>query len=162
MNHARLKRARLRPELLLALASALNLTILAGPAGPAKVDFNRDVRPVLAENCFACHGPDEEKRKAKLRLDVRDIALQPAKSGAVPIVPGSAEKSELLKRVTNPDEDERMPPLKTGKHLNDAQIAVLRRWIDEGAEYKPHRFFVPPQRPELPTVSDASWARNPI
>src|SRR5215813_7414269 len=105
MNHARLKRARLRPGLLLALASALNLTILAGPAGPAKVDFNRDVRPILAENCFACHGPDEEKRKAKLRLDLRDSAVQAAKSGAIPIVAGKAQQSELIKRVTNPDED---------------------------------------------------------
>ena len=134
----------------------------ARPAAPPKVDFNHDVRPILAENCFACHGPDEAKRKARLRLDLHDNAVQPAKSGAIAIVPGSAEKSELIQRASSQDEDERMPPIKTGKRLTSEQLIVLRRWIDQGAEYKPHRFFVPPQRPALPVVSDKKWPRNPI
>ena len=94
MNHARLGGGSIWPPALLTLGFCLeSLTVATAfaAAAPSKVDFNRDVRPILAENCFACHGPDEDKRKAKLRLDVRDVALKPAKSGAVPIVPGSAE-----------------------------------------------------------------------
>src|SRR5262245_30871785 len=134
----------------------------AHKAAPQKVDFNHDIRPILAENCFACHGPDETKRKARLRLDLYDIAVHPARSGAVPIVPGSADKSEVLKRTTSQDEDERMPPIKTGKKLTPEQVEMLRRWIDQGAEYKTHRFFMAPQQPELPTVNDKAWPRNPI
>src|SRR6516162_388956 len=78
-----------------------------------KVDFNRDIRPLLSENCYKCHGPDDGVRKAKLRFDVRAEALKPAKSGEVPIVPGSLEKSQLVARVTASDPDDRMPPLKT-------------------------------------------------
>src|SRR5262252_6131636 len=96
--------------------------VATAAAVPAKVDFNHDIRPILSENCFACHGPDEDKRKARLRLDLRENALQPAKSGAIAIVPGSVEKSELINRVTNQDEDERMPPSKTGKRLTPAQV----------------------------------------
>jgi hypothetical protein len=135
---------------------------VARPAAAHKLDFNHDVRPILAENCFACHGPDESKRKAKLRLDIRDSAIHPAKSGAVAIAPASASTSELIKRLTSQDEDERMPPSKTGKHLTSDQLQLLRRWIDEGAEYKTHRFFVPPQLPELPAVTEKNWPRNPI
>src|SRR5436190_14468435 len=91
-----------------------------GAAEPG-VDFNRDVRPILAENCFKCHGPDEKERKAKLRLDDRDVAL---KRGA--FVPGTARDSELIARVTNSDLDKRMPPLKTGKKLTAHQIDMLR------------------------------------
>jgi len=138
------------------------LIAAAVPQGPAKVDFNHDVRPILAENCLACHGPDEAKRKARLRLDQRDVAVQPAKSGTIAIVPGAADKSELMIRVNSQDEQERMPPPQTGKTLTTEQLGVLRRWIDQGAEYQIHRFFLPPQRPELPTVSDQRWPRNPI
>lgn len=127
-----------------------------------KVDFNHDVRPILAQNCFTCHGPDETQRKARLRLDLYDVAVHPAKSGAIAIVPGSADKSEMIKRASSQDEDERMPPTKTGKKLTAEQVEMLRRWIDQGAEYKIHRFFVAPQQPELPTVSDKKWSRNPI
>jgi hypothetical protein len=150
---------------LLALGCWSEFSTIAAPKGPAvppKVDFNHDIRPIFAENCFACHGPDEAKRKARLRLDLHDIAVQPAKSGAIAIVPGSADKSELIKRTTSQDDDERMPPIKTGKRLTPEQLVLLRRWIDQGAEYKTHRFFLPPQRPELPAVNDKKWPRNPI
>src|SRR5579859_5277457 len=150
---------------LLALGFGSEFSTTAAPTGQAtrpKVDLNHDIRPIFAENCFACHGPDEAKRKARLRLDLHDIAVQPAKSGAIAIVPGSAEKSELIKRTTSQDEDERMPPLKTGKRLTPEQLDVLRRWIDQGAEYKTHRFFLPPQQPELPAVNNKKWPRNPI
>ena len=127
------------------------------------MDFNHDIRPILAESLFACHGvPDEAKRKARLRLDLHDVAVHPAKSGAVAIVPGSADRSELIKRTASQDEDERMPPIKTGKRLTTDQLGLLRRWIDQGAEYKTHRFFLPPQASELPAVNDKKWPRNPI
>src|SRR5438874_8359366 len=95
-------------------------------AGGAKtatsaVDFNRDIRPILSENCYKCHGPDDEARKAKLRFDLPGEAMKPAKSGTPAIVPGSAQKSELIARVTASDPDDRMPPLKTGKKLTQAQ-----------------------------------------
>ena len=90
----------------------------------SKVDFNRDIRPLLSENCYKCHGPDDGARKAKLRFDLRAEALKPAKSGKLPIVPGSPDKSELIARVTASDADDRMPPLKTGKTLTPTQIEL--------------------------------------
>jgi hypothetical protein len=121
------------------------------------VDFNRDIRPLLSENCFACHGPDEKQRKAKLRLDVRDVAL-----GHGAIVPGKAAESELLARVTADEPGRRMPPTKTGKRLTPAQIELLRQWIDQGAPWSSHWAFVPPQRPALPAVKSPSWGHNSI
>src|SRR5438874_13057091 len=92
-----------------------------------KVDFNRDIRPLFSENCYACHGPDQNKRKAGLRLDQQEGALAELKSGNHAIVPGDISKSALIARITTSDEDDRMPPLKTGKHLTPAQIDSLRR-----------------------------------
>jgi hypothetical protein len=133
-----------------------------GAAQPTAVDFNREIRPILSENCLKCHGPGEEERKAKLRLDVRDVAIKPAKSGEVAIVPGAPEKSELVARITAKDPDDRMPPLKTGKTLNAAQIDLLRRWIAQGAPYAVHWAYVKPQRSPLPLVRHKHWPRNPI
>ena len=124
------------------------------------VDFNREVRAILSENCFTCHGPDEKARKSELRLDVREAALKPAKSGAIAIVPGNTAKSELLKRITTKDDDDVMPPVKTGKKLTAAQIEVLRRWIEQGAKQAEHWAFVPPLRPALPVVKESRWPRN--
>src|SRR6266404_3907686 len=106
--------------------------------GTAKADFNREIRPILTENCFKCHGPDDGARKARLRFDLRAEALKPAKSGQVAIVAGAPEKSELMARITATDADDRMPPLKTGKHLTPAQIESLRSWIAQGAPYATH------------------------
>ena len=133
-----------------------------GAAHPTEVDFNRDIRPILSENCLKCHGPGEEERKAKLRLDVREVAIKPAKSGSVAIVPGAPEKSELVARITATDPDDRMPPLKTGKELSRGQIELLRRWIAQGARYAVHWAYVKPQRPALPAVRHKRWPRNPI
>src|SRR5437588_12362906 len=130
--------------------------------GADKVDFNRQIRPILAENCFKCHGPDEGARKSKLRFDMRAEALKPAKSGKIAIVPGAPEKSEMIARVTTSDEDDRMPPLKTGKKLTSSQIESLRRWIAEGAPYAIHWAYVKPVRPPLPQVNNKRWALNPI
>src|SRR5436190_15872875 len=126
------------------------------------VDFNRDIRPILSENCYTCHGPDSEKRKAGLRLDKQEVALSELKSGDHAIVPGDPGKSALVARITTSDDDDRMPPLKTGKHLTSAQIKLLTKWITEGAEWKKHWSFIPPERPALPQVVNSRWSRNPI
>src|SRR6188472_4085472 len=104
----------------------------------AKVDFNRDIRPVMSETCFRCHGFDAKARKAQLRLDLREEALKPAKSGSVPIVPGRAEKSEVIRRIFAKDPAEQMPPAEIHKVLSAEQKELFRRWIDEGAEYQDH------------------------
>ena len=128
--------------------------ILAGAALSAepKVEFNRDIRPVLAAKCFACHGPDEEKREADLRLDVRAEAVKDV------IKPGNAEASELWKRISSHDADEVMPPPSSPKPLTDTERDLLRQWITQGAEYQEHWAFMPIRRPEVPSDS----AANPI
>ncbi|MCB9941886.1 MAG: PSD1 domain-containing protein [Planctomycetaceae bacterium] len=121
------------------------------------VGYNRTIRPLLAAKCLACHGPDEEERKADLRLDVRESAID---SGA--IVPNKPDESELLRRVLSTDPDEQMPPPDSGETLTDEQRHQLRLWIREGAKYEQHWAFVPPQRPAIPMVKESSWVRNDI
>src|ERR1043165_5650607 len=130
------------------------------PSGP--IDFNRDIRPILSDNCFVCHGPDEQQRKAKLRLDTRDGALGKLRSGGHAIVPGKVIESTLLQRILAEDASERMPPPKTNKKLSQTQIDLLKRWIEQGAPYTQHWAFVAPKRPPLPTVKRQGWARNGI
>src|SRR5687767_5593006 len=137
----------LRLSLLAALA-------LVPVARPQKVDFNRDVRPILADNCFACHGPDDKARKADLRLDRRDDAL-----AAIDLK--KPAESELVKRITSTDKSERMPPEKTGKKLTAAQVETLKAWVTQGAEYQGHWAFIAPRRPDVPAAGDG-WARNAI
>src|SRR5579885_1402862 len=139
-----------------AMACAAGTATAAAGDRPA-LEYNRDVRPILAENCFACHGPDSAARKADLRLDRREAAIE---AGA--IVPGEPESSELIARINAEDRDELMPPPATTKALSAAQKETLRRWIAEGAAYQPHWSLIPPRRPALPKVRDPSWARNPI
>src|SRR5438309_4760053 len=93
-----------------------------------QIDFNRQVRPILSENCFSCHGPDEGARKSKLRLDLKDAAFKGGKSGLISIVPGKPEESELIKRIITSDEDDVMPPPKSKKKLTPAQIDLLKQW----------------------------------
>ncbi|MEI6534025.1 MAG: PSD1 and planctomycete cytochrome C domain-containing protein [Verrucomicrobiaceae bacterium] len=121
----------------------------------AKIEFNRDIRPILSDTCFHCHGFDEKERKSGLRIDVRDDALKPAKSGAVAIVPGQPDKSELVKRVMTTDEDDLMPPTKLHKPLTPEQKNLLKQWIAEGAEYQGHWAFITPVTPEIPKVKTA-------
>ena len=140
----------------------LALICLASAAAPSmageKLHYNRDVRPILAENCFACHGPDSAARKAKLRMDDRAAAVE---RGAID--PKNLGDSEMLFRLTLADDDEsRMPPPSSHKSLTAAQKAVLKRWVAEGAEYEPHWAFIPPTRPALPKVTDSSWVRTPV
>ena len=128
----------------------------------AKIDFNRDIRPILSDNCFACHGPDDKARKAKLRLDTKEDAFHAAKSGEFAIVPGDLKKSALVERVTTKNEDDVMPPPKTGKKLTATQIDLLKRWIAEGAPWQTHWAYENPKRPALPEVKDKKWAKNEI
>jgi len=125
--------------------------------GAPKLEYNRDIRPILAENCFACHGADSAARKAKLRLDVRDDAIK-----AEAIVPGKPDKSGLIDRTHTDDVETIMPPVRTKKAMTAAQKATLKQWIVEGAEYQPHWAFIAPQKVALPTVKNAVWARTPI
>jgi mono/diheme cytochrome c family protein len=139
------------------------LVLLAtSTAAAADVDFNRNVRPILAENCFLCHGPDDGTRKAKLRLDVRDAALKGGKSGTAAIVPGKPGESALVTRIISADPEQRMPPADSKKSLTPQQVDVLRRWVESGAKYSGHWAFVAPQRPPVPSVQDAKWPRNEV
>jgi len=121
------------------------------------LSYNEHIRPILVEHCFGCHGADSAGRKADLRLDQRDAAIE---SGA--IVPGDPDSSVALDRIFSDDSDEVMPPPAAKKLLTAAQKDLLLRWIKEGAEYEPHWSFIPPERPEPPAVTDAAWAKNPI
>ncbi|MES2597524.1 MAG: PSD1 and planctomycete cytochrome C domain-containing protein [Verrucomicrobiota bacterium] len=126
-----------------------SVLILASSSAQA-VDFNRDVRPVLAQHCFACHGMDEHSRKGKLRLDLQESALGKGKSGEVAIVPGKVAESEVVKRLFSTDEDELMPPPHTKKVVSEKEKAILKAWIAEGAKYEQHWAYVPPKQAPLP------------
>lgn len=125
-------------------------------------DYGRDVRPILSQFCFKCHGPDETKREAGLRLDLREEAVKPAASGERPIVPTEPKASELIRRIHATDPDEQMPPASAKLNLSAAQKQILQEWIAAGAEYKPYWSFVPPQRPALPMTRRHDWARVPF
>ena len=125
------------------------------------IQFNRDIRPVLAENCFACHGPDPISRKASLRLDQKESFFGQRKGGAL-VVKGKPEKSPLYQRVASLDPDEVMPPPKSHHELQPRQIALFRQWIAEGAPWQPHWSLIKPERPPLPRIQNPAWARNPI
>ncbi len=121
------------------------------------LDFNRDIRPILSENCFYCHGQDSNKRQADLRLDQRDVAIA---VGA--IVPNDAAGSGIVQRINSDNPDELMPPAKSNRRLSAEQKELLERWIAEGAEYQAHWAFEVPVRPAEPDVTTAGWTRNPI
>ncbi len=141
-------------------ALILMLTAMAAAAASASeepLSYNRDVRPIIAETCFKCHGPDKANRKAKFRLDDRDSAL--AKKV---FVPGRPAESELVKRITTADPDDVMPPPEAVHQLSQAQKRILERWIAEGAAYEPHWSYIAPIKAPLPAVADPAWAENPI
>jgi hypothetical protein len=128
-----------------------------------KIDFNRDVRPILSDNCFTCHGPDTAKVKSRLRLDSRDAALKGGRFDGPAIVPGDPDESPLLQRILSTDEDEHMPPLDSPKpQLTEKQVATLRQWIAEGAEYQGHWAFTAPVRPEVPAVAPGVDPGKPV
>lgn len=129
---------------------------------PKRIDFNSEIRPILAKNCFACHGQDENHREAGLRLDVRDDAVRPMESGETAVVPGDPTHSELIDRITTSNADDRMPPAESGLALTPDQTEKLRLWIEQGANYAKHWSFVKPVRGRFPTVNKSDWPVNGI
>jgi hypothetical protein len=148
------------PELMIRPIPLLLLIVACAPSGGVRaedrIQFNRDVRPILSDACFQCHGPDEKERKGGLRLDLKAEAYQPGKSGAIPLVPGKPGDSEVLVRVLlESDDPDLMPPPESGKSLTSAQRETLRKWIEQGAEYQGHWAFITPDRPEVPAIDGA-------
>ena len=129
-------------------------------AAEEKVDFNRDVRPILSENCYFCHGPDKDNRKSGLRLDTKEGSLEKLQDGSFAIVPGKPAQSMLYQRITHKDIEERMPQQKSEKRLTAAEIETLRKWIEQGAEYQPHWAYIAPLRTAVPNVKNTKWVRN--
>jgi hypothetical protein len=151
------------PKLLVAsaLLSALVDPLPAQEPSPRSIQFNRDIRPILSENCFQCHGPDAAHREADLRLDLREDAIGKREHGAA-IAPGSAIDSQLIARITSTDPDLKMPPAESGRKLTPEQTTLLQQWIEQGAQYEAHWSLVAPQPQALPAVKDRAWPRNPI
>ncbi len=145
-------------------AKALIIFFLAASAhGADTVRFNRDIRPIMSDTCFRCHGPDKNARLADLRLDIREEALKKTDSGVIPIVPGKPEESEIIRRVFSEDPAQIMPPEFSHKVLTQKQKETLRQWVEEGAKYEGHWSFQPVQRPAIPVVTGSGAAvRNPI
>ena len=127
-----------------------------------KLEFNRDIRPILSNHCFRCHGPDETTREAGLRLDLSTGAIAKLDSGGAAVVPGESAKSLLYHRITSTDANERMPPDDINKPLSPAQIKLLQQWIDQGAEYQGHWSFIAPVRREPPAVKQEKSVYNPV
>ena len=140
--------------------AVFNITSLFAAEQP--VDYNRDIRPLLSNTCYQCHGPDEGERQAELRFDIKDKALGEVESGGLAIVPGNSNASAVYQRIAASDESERMPPAQSGKSLTADQIELIKKWIDQGAPWREHWSFINPQRPDPPKVEDASRVRNPI
>ncbi len=132
-----------------------------GPGRTAVVEFNRDVRPILSDRCYQCHGPDAARRKANLRLD-QESSAKSGRDGRRAIVPGDLDASELYRRITAEDDSERMPPVKSGKAVSAAEIERIGRWITEGAKWQPHWALVAPKCPPTPVLRRQDWTRNPI
>src|SRR3954470_20892760 len=142
----------------LLIAALLSARAFAAEPAP---DFNRDIRPILSENCYKCHGPDEAARKGKLRLDTREGAIA-VRDGTAAIVPGKTAESELLKRLESDDPEEVMPPPKSRKKVTPAQREKLRQWIAAGAPWGKHWAYVPPRAEPPPPVKNGAWPRNGI
>ena len=129
---------------------------------PDRVDFNFHVRPILSDRCFKCHGPDDRVRKAGLRLDLQQSALATLESGRRAIVAGDVDASELVHRIYSTDPKVMMPAPESHLTLTDVEKGTLARWIEQGAEWKPHWAFIPPARPAMPAVRRDGWAINDI
>src|SRR5262249_20848150 len=149
---------RIGPLAGLVVTAAVAGIAIASPPNGGKIDFDREIRPILSENCFACHGPDDKARKAKLRLDTRTGAFAELRSGGRALVPGKPAESELFRRVTAAEVEERMPPSKSGKKLTAGQIDRLRLWIEQCAHWSEHWAFVTPTPPALPNLELADVA----
>jgi hypothetical protein len=136
--------------------------VMAADSPSSRIQFNRDIRPILSESCFSCHGPDKNKRKADLRLDQQNGGAFVDHKGKFPLVAGNVARSELIERITSMDPETIMPPPDSRKKLTARQIELIRKWIEQGAEWQPLWSFIPPKRSQAPGVQDARWCRNPI
>ena len=155
--------SRLASRVILPAAVACVAACLAWSAAAAeRIGYNRDIRPILSENCFGCHGPDDHDRKAGLRLDVPQPDQPPTDSGLAAIVQGKPDESEVIARILSDDPDLVMPPPESNKSLTAAQKETLRRWIAAGAAYEPHWAYLAPVRPAVPAVKHAAWPKNDI
>src|SRR6478736_3242084 len=143
------------------LALWLTAALTGGRMSAASIEYNRDVRPILSENCFSCHGADSASRKAKLRLDSFAEATAKREDGSAALIPGKPNASEAIRRIFDTGDD-LMPPEKSHKVLTAAQKDLLKRWVAQGAEYQPHWAFITPMRPAPPKVKNSKWVRNPI
>jgi hypothetical protein len=144
------------------LVPALWVIVAADGPPPPSVDFDREIRPILADRCYKCHGPDENERQAELRLDLPDAIFRPAESGRPAVVPGKPAESGLYRRISATRKGFLMPPPDSGKTLSVAEKELLRRWIEEGAPYQAHWSFVAPVRPPVPAVKARSWPRGTL
>lgn len=150
-----------RGDALLGFLAGAALVAAGAASETGKVDFTRDIRPILSDKCFTCHGPDEASRQAGLRLDTREGAFAD-RGGKRAVVPGDPAASLLLQRIVHKSEALRMPPRSAGPRLSDKEIDLIRRWIEQGAEWRTHWAYVAPVRPPVPEVKLKSWPRNPI
>jgi hypothetical protein len=141
---------------------ALTASSFGDEAAPDKIDFQRQIRPILVDRCFACHGSDAAHREGGLRLDERKGALKGGDSTTAAIVPGKPDASELVRRILSADESERMPPPEAKKELTATEKELLKQWVAEGAEYAAHWAFTAPVRPDVPDVKRTDWPRNEI
>jgi len=155
------RRLNLARWLLVTICVGIGLVCRIGRGAEPELSFNRDIRPILSANCFACHGFDAKQRKADLRLDVAESAFA-THDGHIAVKPGDLENSELWRRVTSDDPDAVMPPPSTRKKLTEDQKTTIRRWIEQGARYQKHWAFEVPAEPSVPEVKNKSWAKNEL
>jgi hypothetical protein len=143
------------------LRYSVSFVLFAPAIHAASIEFDRDIRPILSDNCYQCHGPDEKARKAKLRLDMKESAFR-VEDGVAVINPGKSAESELFRRVTTNDPDDHMPPPESNHKLTPKQIALIKQWIDSGAKWSGHWAFNPIQSPKPPLVKNTRWPANEI
>src|SRR6267143_1020931 len=148
-------------EPVVAAAAPINDVKAAHNASGKPVDFNRDIRPILSDACFTCHGPEEKSRQANLRLHINESAFA-ERNGYRILVPGSSATSRLYQKISSEDNAFRMPPVWSGRSLTPKQIELFRQWIDQGAKWQSHWAFDPPKRPAIPEVKDKTWPKNPV
>ena len=147
---------------LLLFGSILGCTLgYAQDTAVSEVDFNRNIRPILSDNCYACHGPDANARKADLRLDLKEGALG-KRDGKHIVLPSHPDQSLLISRITAAELSDRMPPVESGRSLSTEEVELLRQWVETGAKWAPHWSFISPTRPQLPDVPDNLWPRSAI
>ncbi len=153
---------RIAACLFVALATAVPATAADPSPSAEAIDYDRQVRPILSKHCYACHGPDAAQLEADLRLDQKQTALAELSSGKRAIVPGDPAASQLIARITTDDAAERMPPAEDGEPLSAGQVEILRRWIEQGANWQEHWAYQPVRRPATPEVNEREWPQTPI